>query len=351
MELHSVQDPLAIANGLYAPHSDRYVAGVDIGGTNLRVALADITGTIVSKWTASTAGIRDAEVIVRFICDGIQRLLAEQSCTRDSLLGIAAGAPGVTDTDNGIVIATSYLMGWRDVPLRDLLQSALGAPAFVDNDVNMAAFGEARAGAARGIRNFVFLAIGTGVGAGIVMNGQLIRGDSWRAGEVGYMLVPGTPVEPVDPGRPGPLESMVGGEGIRALWQSRWSEAVTALPFDLSATEIFDQARLREPLAQEVLEIASRTLAYAISNIAMILNCRLFVLGGSIGLHPVFAEATRAHLVDQGLRFEIHLEASALGAEAQITGAVFQALELVKLRGSEEGSVAEELVSGSASND
>lgn len=314
-----------------------YVAGVDIGGTNLRVALADGNGAIVSRWTCSTTGIRDAQKIVGLIGEGVDQLLVERSASRESLCAIAAGAPGVTDTDQGIVIATSYLMGWRDVPLQAMLESALGVPAFVDNDVNMAAFGEARDGAARAVKNFVFLAIGTGVGAGIVLNGELIRGDTWRAGEVGYMMVPGTSTEPVDPGKPGPLEAIVGGEGIRSLWQGLWSRDATALPQNLSTAEIIAHAQRDEILAARVLAQATRTLAYAICNLAMILNCRLFILGGSVGLNAAYVEATRKHVAELGLRFDVELVASELGAEAQITGAVLQARDLAA-RHVQEGS-------------
>ena len=113
------------------------------------------------------------------------------------------------------MLATSYLMGWRDVPLRALLEASLGVPAAVENDVNMAALAESQIGAARGIRDFVFLAIGTGIGAGIVLNGRLFHGMNWSAGEIGYMFVPGTSVKPVESGEPGALESVVGGEGSR----------------------------------------------------------------------------------------------------------------------------------------
>ena len=147
------------------------VVGVDIGGSNLRLALADLSGNIVGRWSRSTVDIREPRKIVQLICEGTDALLHEKSCSRRDLMAIAAGAPGITDTKSGVVLATSYLMGWRDVPLRDLLEAELGVPAFVDNDVNMAVFGEYSAGSARGVDDFVFLAIGTGVGAGIMLNG------------------------------------------------------------------------------------------------------------------------------------------------------------------------------------
>jgi glucokinase len=306
-----------------------HVIGADIGGTNLRLALADAHGTILARWSATTAGIRDPGVVVSLISDGVEALLHQTSVSRNSLRAIAAGAPGVTDVDQGVVIATSYLMGWRDVPLRAMLESALNIPASIDNDVNVAAIGESWTGVAQGARDFVFLAIGTGIGAGIMLNGQIVRGHGWTAGEIGYMLVPGTPEEPVERGKPGALEGIVGGEGIQAQWQTYWCEANTSLPKSATATQIFDHALDHNPLAQQVLENASRTLAYAIYNIALILNCPLFVLGGGVGIHPALCNATKRILAQRSARVQPQLVRSTLGSEAQLTGAIRLALDTI----------------------
>jgi glucokinase len=318
--------------------SQSFVAGVDIGGTSLRLTLASMTATIVGRWSTSTVGIRNPDLIVRLICEGVDALLEEQLSSRADLRAIAAGAPGITDTEKGIVLATSYLMGWTDVPLRDLLEAALGVPAFVDNDVNMAALGEYHAGVARGFNNFVFLAIGTGVGAGIILNGQLFRGEGWIAGEIGYMLVPGVSVRPVEGEVPGALEEIVGGEGIRRHWQSIWSEDGTSLAREATATQIFDHAQ-HDPLAQTVLERCSRTLAYAIYNISLVLNCPLFVLGGSVGLHPALGDATRELLKKQNERVQPRVAASSIGTEAQLTGAIHQAIEIANASCSAKGEL------------
>ena len=146
------QEPSS-ANGspqeiLTAPETG-YVVGADIGGSNLRLALADMDGTVVAKWKVSTAGIRDPHVVVGLIHEGVEELLQKNVIERSFLRAVAAGAPGVTDVDEGIVIATSYLMGWRDVPLRALLEARFGVPAAVDNDVNTAAIAESKIGAAQ----------------------------------------------------------------------------------------------------------------------------------------------------------------------------------------------------------
>jgi glucokinase len=266
-------------------------------------------------------------MILHLMREGIDALLREASLRPESLSAIAAGAPGVTNVDEGIVIATSYLMGWRDVPLRQMIEDEFGVPAFVDNDVNLAAIGELRAGLAQGASDFVFLAIGTGIGAGIVLNGEVYYGSFWTAGEIGYMLVPGTSSALVERGKPGALESIVGGEGVKAQWQSRWSKDATTLPKDAVATDIFDHALKSNPLAQEVLRLAARTLAYAIYNTSLILNAPLFVLGGSVGIHPALGDATRLVLEEQGARVQPRLIRSALEADAQLIGAIFMALQ------------------------
>ena len=277
-----------------------YVVGADIGGTSLRLALAGMDGKILGKWSVSTAGIRDPHVVVRLIQEGVDDLLQQNSIPRSLLRAVAAGAPGVTNVDEGVVIATSYLMGWRDVPFRALLEAKLGVPVAVDNDVNVAAIAESKIGVARGVRDFVFVALGTGIGAGIVLNGQIFHGMNWSAGEIGYLLVPGTPVTPVETGEPGALESIVGGEGIKAQWRSFWRKDLTPHPQDLVATQVFDYALAGDALARQVLDKSAQTLAYAIYNLAIVLNCPLFVLGGTVGMHPALWICDQGYLVSTG---------------------------------------------------
>lgn len=332
MLLDKVHNSKSNHTALPTANENSYVIGVDIGGTNLRLALATPAGSIVDRWSASTVGIRVADEVVDLIRSGVDHLLEKSSIPRSSLRAIAAGAPGVTDVNSGIVIATSYLLGWRDVPLRALLEDSLGIPAAIDNDVNLAALGESWAGAAQGISNFVFLAIGTGLGAGIFLNGEPFHGSGWTAGEIGYMLLPGTPDQPADRGEPGALEGLIGGEGIKFQWQSRWTETGTPLPKDLNATQIFDHALAGDPFAQAVLQQTARLLASAIYNIALVLNCPLFVLGGGVGSHPALSSATQQILKDWGDRVDAELTQSTLGTEAQMMGAIRLALNTANVR-------------------
>jgi glucokinase len=309
-----------------------YVVGVDIGGTNLRLALADMSGHIVAKWFASTAGMREPEKVIRLILDGVKNILSQVKVSSSELGSIAIGVPGVTDVENGIVVATSYLMGWQNVPLRALVEKELNTPAVVDNDVNFAAMGESWTGIAIGVRDFVFLAIGTGIGAGIFLEGRLYRGSCWAAGEIGYMRVPGIMGGVGKPDDPGPLESMIGGEGIRTQWQKRWSAERTSLPRELNATDVFDHALNGDSEAQTILRQSATMLAQAIYNIFLVLNCPLVVLGGSVGKHPALRDATRETLNQWDPRGVPRLAVSSLGADAQLHGAVRAALDLVNGR-------------------
>jgi len=319
-------------HGALAIEDAGYVAGIDIGATNLRIALSDRAGAILARETASTAGVRGAAEVMALIGEGVERLLRQVSAPRGALKAVAAGAPGITDVDAGVVIATSYLMGWRDVPLRAMLEETLNAPAAVDNDVNLAAVGESWAGAARGTSDFVFLAIGTGVGAGIVLGGRPFRGTKWAAGEIGYMLVPGTSDKLRNPGEPGALENIIGGEGIKSQWQSLWREDGTTLPKNLTATEIFDHALAGDTLAQTILQQSARMLSHTIHNINLVLNCPLFVLGGGVGKHPALCGATQNILENWSMRGRPRLTRSTLGPDAQLMGALRLALDTVGSR-------------------
>lgn len=309
-----------------------YVVGVDIGGSNLRIALADMKGKVLGKRSASTRESSSPETIVEKIRDATEQLLQETLLSRDSLLAVAAGAPGITDPDSGVVIATSFLKGWRDVPLRTLLESALKVPAAVENDVRVAAIGESWAGSARGVPNFVFLAIGTGIAAGIFVDGKLLHGPDWAAGEVGYMHIPGTPEEPAASGAPGSLESTIGGEGIRQQWLSCCRETGISSSRDLSATEIFEQARAGDAAAVKVLNRSAQMLGYAVYNISLVLNSRLFVLGGGIGMSEPLREATQRFLDRYTEPRPPKLIVSSLGQDAQLMGAIRLAIDTVESR-------------------
>jgi glucokinase len=309
------------------PQAPGYVIGIDIGATNMRVALANTNGAVLGKWSASTKLTSSPKMVIREIRTGVNYLLQQASVPRSSLLAVAAGAPGITDGEAGVVIATSFLKGWMNVPFVRLLGSALHVPAAVENDVKLAAIGEHWMGSARGNGNFVFLAIGTGIAAGIFINGQLVRGKNCTAGEVGYMVVPGTSEAPVKQGMPGSLESVIGGDGIGTQWLRACNGTHSSQPQDLSATDIFAHAVSGDRVAKTVLDHSARILAYAVYNISVVLNTSLFVLGGGIGMSAPLLQATRKILTQYDEPALPRLIASKLGQDAQLMGAIRLALD------------------------
>jgi predicted NBD/HSP70 family sugar kinase len=320
----------ARSNSGGTPKNQGLVAGVDIGGSNLRIALADARGKVIGKWSASTKATSSPEMVIAQIEQGVDVLLRQSPAPLRSLRSVAVGAPGVTDSKSGIVLATSYLRGWKNVPLQRLLESAFEVPAAVENDVRIGALGEHWIGAARGMDDFVFLALGTGIAAGIFANGKLIHGSNSTAGEVGYMYVPGTSEKPAKTAEPGALESMLGGDGIRQEWErlcppERKSEKLTA-------TRIFDLAGTGDPLAKSVLDRSAQLLAYTVYNIALVLNSPYFVLGGGVGVSLPLRDATERILSRYSEPVSPKLVISTLGTDAQIMGAIRLALNTAETR-------------------
>ena len=307
-----------------------YVAGADIGTSVIRVALADLNGTILGKWVGSTRSRSTPGRMAKLIAAGIRELQTQYRIPQEKLVSLGAGVPGITDVKAGIVLSAPILpSGWQAVRLAQLVEHGTGIPVTVENDVNLAAIGESWVGTARGVRNFVFLTIGTGVGAGVFINGRLYHGSDWAAGEIGYLYVPGTDEAPLSIGHPGSLESIIGARGIRRSWQklcdgSRGTGRQKARYSNVS--EIFDLAEKGDRRASMLLQQTARILADAITDVCVILNSSLIVLGGSVGSHPALLEATR-RILEHNDFSRPQLALSILGGEAPLLGAIWLALK------------------------
>lgn len=293
--------------------------GIDLGGTKLRLLLADRSGNELSR-CSERLNDRSSPVEVVEVIDRSLTLLLRQA-NRDSrcLRSVGAGVPGVTNVHTGLVKLAPFLSGWKGVPFGKLLQDKLHVPAYVDNDVNLAALGEAKAGVARGESDFVFLALGTGLGAGIFLRGELYRGAEWSSGELGYLRLCECCDSPVDANLPGPLESVIGGPAIERAWQRE--AAASELPLELSATAIFELASSGVPLARMLLDKSAALLSETIVSVSLVLNCPLFVLGGGVGASPQLFSAVEKKLSPHPV---VHpkIEISELGQDAQLVGAV-----------------------------
>jgi glucokinase len=300
------------------------VAGADVGGTRLRMMLADLNGRPVAQW-ATHLGERQKtpRAIVSLMQTGIREMVRQAEVSA-RVLHLTVGAPGITDVEHGVVLAAPNLQGWTDFPMRALVEREMKVPCTVENDVNLAAVGEHARGEAQGVQDFIFIALGTGIGAGIYLRGALHHGADWSAGEIGYLPVLGMPREPVRLEQTGQLERAIGGAGVEAMWQKalrRERRSGNAELMQLHAPQVFDLADEGHALAAEVTTATARILADAVGTLSLLYNPEVVVLGGGVGRHRTLCSATEAFLRENEFA-QPKLRASSLGAEAQLFGAV-----------------------------
>jgi len=300
-----------------------YVAGVDIGTSLVKIALADLDGAVIESQAFPTHSRSTPEHVVSLIAAGIHRLRTRHEIPAKRLLALAVAVPGITDVAKGVVISAPILPRWNSVPLREALSEKVGVSTVIENDVNLAALGEGRCGIARGVKNFVFLTVGTGVGAGIFINGQMYHGADWAAGEIGYLYVPGVEESPLAILNPGPLEGLIGARAIERAWKrlggGNGKGGRVDLP--LGAGSIIDLAEEKEPVAITILQQTARILADAITNICVVLNPSLVVLGGRVGSRPALFKAT-CEIIERNEFCRPRLAVSTLATEAAVLGAV-----------------------------
>lgn len=299
---------------------DGYIATADIGGTRVRMLLARQDGTRAADWSTRIPDEAKApDAIIDLLHAGLNAMLATVPAA--PVLHMTVGAPGITDVERGVVLAAPNLPGWTEVPLRGLVESRFGVPAAVDNDTNLAALGEYTSGMAQGVDSLLFVALGTGVGSGIVLGGKLYRGKNGSAGEIGYLPVTGMPTEPLQMSRTGQLEGLIGGLGIEAHWKRLLRGTGREGLGALRAPQIFDLAEGGDTLAMEVLQGTAKLLADALCTVILVLDPAMIVLGGGVGSHRSLAAATAECLRDNEFIVP-EIRSSALGTEAQLYGAV-----------------------------
>lgn len=290
--------------------------GVDIGGTKTALLAFDVARgePLAEKWYATECGAGPDRMLERIVREG--RLLLESSGRSfDEVCALGLAVPGRVDED-GHVLEAGNLIGWKELPLRERLIRELGIPVCVDQDANLAALGERWRGCARSMRNFVFLALGTGVGAGLVLDGKLYRGAHHAAGELGDAVPDRANLGRGEPeGRN--LGGLIGGRAIRAT-------ALRAVGEWLTAAESLQQAEHDDRL-EALAELVSDYVALAVINVTTLLDPDAIVFGGgTASAGAALLDRVRARLVGE-LRSPPSLVLSALGEHAQVYGAIWGA--------------------------
>ena len=307
-----------------------HVVVIDLGASHLHFALGDFRGEIRSDLTVKIRPEDGPQKMIQQIKESARELALKAGHGR--LQAIAIGVPSPVDAEHGVVTFANNLIGWKDIHLAHELQREFRVPVFMENDANMAAIGEHWRGVARGVDNFVFIAIGTGIGSGVFVNGKLYRGRTGSAGELYKMNIDWQSWNEEFPDT-GQFESYVSGMGIAA--EARKAMALpsqgeaTSVAQERDAYFVFQSFREGSPQARAALEKIFIMLGVGVANVIGILDPDLIVLGGGITkgapqfmLETVEKVAHRIQPSPPPIRF------SSLEDKAQTYGAIWSALDL-----------------------
>jgi len=260
--------------------SNSAVIGVDLSGAKMYGAIADLGGAIQEE-IGYPYGQETGPHLIERLEEMIEHLLQAPRPAGQTIRGIGIGAPGLTDPDQGIV-TLAVSLGWRNVPLRDILQKRFNLPVMVENDVNLEALGEYGFGVGKGVSSLVCISIGTGIGAGVMIDRKIYHGFHKSAGEIGYLLPGIDYLRQIYPGF-GALESVASGTSAAA--RLRAISAEQGQPDDdITADTVFTAARMCQPWAVEVLNDTINYLTIAVSSVSTILDPEVIVLGGSMAV-------------------------------------------------------------------
>lgn len=287
------------------------VLGLDLGGRFLRGAICDLRGDIRARQDVEVAG-SDAESVLDVIASLRAGLVEATGLADDLINGVVVGVPGVVDVFSGRIDLATSVAGLEGGTFGTALRDRLELPVTLENDVNLAALGEQWQGVARGVDDFVFLSVGTGMGAGLVLRGELHRGHHGAAGEVDFALV--GLAQDVDPcaGAISAYTAQLVGEG--------GTETSIRPPFDARA--IFAAARAGDALAREVVNEVARRIALHVVPIASVTDVSLVVLGGGLGANGDLLLRPVRELLRGWIPYPPQVDVSSLGEAAVLTGAL-----------------------------
>jgi glucokinase len=261
--------------------------GVDLGGTNLRIAAVDSNGAILERITTSTPVARGRDQVIDEMCAAIQELVSRQRSAGE-LAGIGIGVPGIIEMQTGMLRESPNLPGWHNYPVRDEIQRRLKTTVILENDANAAALGEKWLGAAAGVDDMCMFTLGTGVGGGLVLGGQIWHGMTGMAGELGHINVE-PEGHPCKCGSQGCLEQYASATAVKRMAQEVIASGnapnmARALRQDVEFTskEIFDLATQGDTQAGEIFECVGKALGTVIADMVNIFNFPMYVIGGGV---------------------------------------------------------------------
>ena len=273
----------------------KYAIGIDIGGTKISLALGTAQGRILTRREIPTRTGTKTKVCIKELTACLVTLIKGFAIPKKKILGIGVGCPGAVNAQKGVLPRSPNLPGWTGLPLRNILKKATGLPVSLANDANAAALGESFFGAGKKSKNFIYITVSTGIGGGIVINGQLYEGSSFVAGEIGHMsIVPEG--RKCNCGQKGCLEAYASGTAIGNFVRERMAQSNARVWKSLTGNKRFHAqqvgmaAREGHKLSIESYRQAGYYLGIGIANLLNILNPEQVVIGGGVlkSAHTVF---------------------------------------------------------------
>ena len=303
----------------------KFIIGIDLGGTNLKIALLDLKYNIIYKNVLSTKGFVKKENLVLATINSINGIIRNSNLIKKNILGVGLGLPGPIDIKRGLVHFFPNIPGWKEVNLKSILNKKLRLPIFLDNDANLMCLAEYKLGAAQGFKNVVSLTLGTGVGGGIIIDGNLYRGSSSLAGEIGHM-----PINEKGPdcncGGVACLETYIGNNRIikeaRRLFKRNISlEELSSLAKKTSPAQAGRQNNRAVDLWSKVAE----HLGIALTGVVNLLNPDCIVIGGGVaGAGSILFDKVRETITKRAMSVQarhVKVFKARLGSDAGIVGA------------------------------
>ncbi|SEP12427.1 ROK family glucokinase [Paenibacillus sp. OV219] len=265
--------------------SEKIVVGVDIGGTAIKVGICSMEGELLHTFEGPTEVEKGSDVVCDNIAKYAKQIVEESSFTWEHVEGVGIGIAGFLDIANGIVKQSVNLF-FDNVPLKAILEEKLSKRVLVNNDANVAALGEAWAGAGRGINDCVCYTLGTGVGGGVIINGKIVEGFAGMAGELGHMVtVPDLEAIQCNCGQMGCLETVSSATGIIRMAKDAVARGDrTSLSFveDIMAKDVIDAAKAGDEVAARIVTRAAFYLGKSLGTMAVVLNPQRFIIGGGV---------------------------------------------------------------------
>ena len=314
---------------------NRFAIGVDLGGTNLRVAAVNENGGLFDQLSLETLVERGREDVVDRLTNGILELVNRWK-DRYQLAGIGVGIPGIIRMKDGILVASPNLPGWENFNVRAQIAKRLNSPFFLENDANAAALGEKWIGSGKDVKHLCFLTMGTGLGGGLIFDGKIWHGVSGMAAELGHVtLYPGGRLCAC--GNRGCLEAYAAASAVVKAAQEMLQEGkasdglkkLAASGVKVTSAKIYELAKQGDPSAQEIFQMVGRALGMAIANFINIFDLDTFVLGG--GAVEAWDAFEKSMFEEVALRSYVwrndprEILKSSLGSQAGIFGAAYLA--------------------------